>query len=289
MAVAPVGAQDAGVVDYADLAPILAERCVLCHRGDAAPAGLRLDSLEALLAGGENGPVVRAGDPEGSELIRRLRGRSQPRMPLTGPPFLSDAQIARFERWVAAGLPAGEAPSPPSAPPLPTPDEPVTYARVAPVLASHCARCHAPRGLMGEPPEGLDLTSHATTLAGGERVVVVPGHPLASELLRRVRGQARPRMPYDGPPYLSEEETRLLERWIAQGARDARGRAAAIPTGARVRLHGRLDGRWSLDGLPLEVGPGTRIDDAPGAGDRVRVRGRLRHDGGIAVERLGRR
>jgi hypothetical protein len=32
------------------------------------------------------------------ELIRRLKGLSQPRMPVTGPPFLSDAAIARFEQ-----------------------------------------------------------------------------------------------------------------------------------------------------------------------------------------------
>ncbi len=81
---------------YAELAPLLAERCVVCHAGESAAAGLRLDSLEGVLRGSAKRKVVLAGDPAGSELIRRLRGSSQPRMPMTGPPFLADAEIARF-------------------------------------------------------------------------------------------------------------------------------------------------------------------------------------------------
>jgi len=42
-------------------------------------------------------------------LIGRLKGTVQPCMPLTGPPFPSDNEIGRFERWVAAGLPKGRA------------------------------------------------------------------------------------------------------------------------------------------------------------------------------------
>ena len=37
---------------------------------------------------------------------------------------------------------------------------------------------------------------------------MVPGKPEASELVRRIRGQAHPRMPFDGPPYLSDDEIR---------------------------------------------------------------------------------
>ncbi|HSG76152.1 MAG TPA: c-type cytochrome domain-containing protein, partial [Burkholderiales bacterium] len=68
------------------MARILAERCAMCHQGEAAPLGLRLESIDSLLKGGSKGPVVKPGDPAGSELVRRLRGTSQPRMPLTGPP-----------------------------------------------------------------------------------------------------------------------------------------------------------------------------------------------------------
>ena len=67
---------------------------------------------------------------------------------------------------------------------------------------------------------------------------VIPGNPADSELVRRIRGDSRPRMPFDGPPYLSEEQIRLVEQWIAQGARDADGRRASVPSGARVRFRG---------------------------------------------------
>ncbi|WP_219724462.1 c-type cytochrome domain-containing protein [Halomonas urumqiensis] len=279
-------------VTYPDVASILAERCVMCHAGERAMAGLRLDSFEGVVAGSGNGPVVRGGDPDTSELILRLRGEHLPRMPMTGPPFLADDEIALFERWVAQGLSKGEAKTADDAAvttaPRPAPGERVTYTHVAPILARHCARCHTDNGLHGPAPEGYRLTSLAATLSPSDRVRVVPGHPEASELMRRIRGQARPRMPLDAPP-LSDDEIQLVETWIREGARDASGQAAPMPVGAKVRLHGRLGEQWQLDGLPLAVGSGTRIDKSPRPGDYVQVRGRLAADATVRVERLRRR
>ena len=84
-----------------------AKSCVMCHNASAAAAGLRLDSLEGVKKGSSRGPVVQAGNPANSEIIRRVKGSSQPRMPMTGPPWLADADVARLERWIAAGLPEG--------------------------------------------------------------------------------------------------------------------------------------------------------------------------------------
>jgi hypothetical protein len=56
----------------------------MCHSGQDAALGLRLDSLDNLNKGSRKGPVAKAGDPAGSELIRRIKGVSQPRMPMTG-------------------------------------------------------------------------------------------------------------------------------------------------------------------------------------------------------------
>lgn len=265
----------------------------MCHSGDGASAGLKLDSFEATLKGGLKGPVVKAGDPAASELIRRLKGTSLPRMPMTGPPYLPDSQIALFERWVAAGLKrggaAGVAATAPAAPPRPAPGEAVTFLHVAPIFAVRCAKCHTDNGVMGAAPEGYRLTSHEAALTTADRVRVVPRNPNASELVRRIRGQARPRMPLDGPPYLTGEEIRLIEDWIAQGARSVDGTTAAMPPGAAVRLHGTLGSRWQLDELPLVVGARTRIDKSPGPGDYVEVRGRLGEGGVVEVERLRRR
>lgn len=283
-------AQDPPV--YAEVASIFAERCVLCHAGEAAPLGLRLDSLEGVLEGSARGPVVTAGAADESELVRRVKGSSQPRMPMTGPPFLDEAEIALIERWVDGGLAAGPAAAaPPAATPSatvarPEPGQPVTWLHVAPLLAQRCAKCHTEQGLMGPAPEGFRLTSYEATLAADERVRVVPGQPGASELLRRVRGQSVPRMPFDGPPYLDAEEIALLEDWIRQGARDATGRPAALPVGAELRLHGSLEPGWRLDGLELLIGAGSRIDKRPVPGDYVEVRGRLDAEGRVVVERL---
>lgn len=294
-------AQDGGAVSYEDVAPILAERCVMCHNGPAAPLGLALDTLDAVIKGSSNGPVVVAGDPAGSELIKRIRGTSQPRMPMTGPPFLGDDEIALFEQWVAGGLAGGgaqageapvdaeqSAPAPaPAKPALPAPGEPVTYADVAPIIAQRCAKCHtASGGLMGPAPEGYILTSYESALSAGDRVRIVPGQPDASMLVRRIRGQSFPRMPFDGPPYLSAEEIRVIEDWIAQGAPDSRGQPAGVPVGAKVRLEGVLQPGWRLDGLALIVTRQTRLDKSPGPGDYVEVRGRLDRNGNIRVDRL---
>lgn len=278
---------------YSDLVSILTQRCIVCHSGESAPLGLRLDSFEAILKGSSNGPIVKSGDPEASELIRRIKGVSQPRMPLTGPPFLSDPEIAEFELWVAGGLNKGEAAAGVASPQIttarPGPGEPVTYQHIAPIFAKRCIKCHMDNGLMGSAPEGFRMVSYQSVLASNDRVRVVPGNPEASELVRRIRGQARPRMPHDGPPYLDNDEIQLITDWVSQGARDSAGKAAAIPVGAKVRLHGRLGRGWTLDGLNLNMSARTRVDKSPAPGNYVQVRGRLDASGKVNVTRLRRR
>lgn len=291
----PFTARAQAATTFADVEPIFKQHCVLCHSGSSPAAGLRLDTLNAVLKGGTRGPVAKAGAPAESELVRRIKGVSQPRMPMTGPPFLSDNEVATIERWIGGGLQAGGAAAAASTtvastaaapPPRPRPGERVTYLHVAPIFATRCAKCHTDNGQMGPPPEGYRLTSHAATVAAADRARVVPGHPAASELMRRIRGQARPRMPLDGPPFLDDDEMRLIEDWIAQGARDAAGVAAPIPVGAAVRLHGTLTAGAGLDGLALQFGRGARMDKQPPPGAYVQVRGRLDSGGGVVVERL---
>jgi uncharacterized membrane protein len=273
-------------VTYSDIAPILQQRCVMCHSGPAAPRGLHLDSLEGLLAGGDNGVVVNDGDPAASELIRRLQGVSLPRMPMTGPPFLSDEETSLFEEWIVTGMQAGADTNDPVPAEETTASEFVTFDQVAPIFATRCAKCHTDNGLMGAPPEGYRLTSYESVISTADRVRIVPGNPAASELLRRVRGQAQPQMPFDGPPFLEDEEIALIEQWIEEGARNSAGDVAPIPIAARVRLHGTLRTRWQLDDLQLNISPKTRVDGNPQSGDEVRIRGQVQADGSIRVDRV---
>lgn len=280
-------------VTYGDVAAILQSRCVVCHTGPSAPLGLRLDNLDNVLKGSQNGPVAVGGKPEASELIRRLKGVSSPRMPMTGPPFLSDGEVGLFERWIASGMKPGSNRSEARLAPVrvvrPKSGEPVTYAHVAPIFAQRCAKCHSPSGLMGPAPEGYQLISYEATISSVDRARVIPGSAEASELVRRIRGQALPRMPFDGPPYLNDEEAKLITDWINQGAKNTEGERAANPEGARVRLHGKLGSGWRLDPLEMSVLPATRLDKRPGMGDYVEVRGTVGKDGVITAERIRRR
>ncbi len=82
---------------------VLREECFRCH-GDKDKGGLKLNSLEAALRGGESGtPSLIPGKPETSEMIYRLRTTDEDLiMPPTGDP-LPEAQIASLEKWIRDG------------------------------------------------------------------------------------------------------------------------------------------------------------------------------------------
>lgn len=83
--------------------PVLVERCQKCHGNLKDPkGGLRLDSREALLHGGDSGPAVVAGDPDHSPLIEAVRHESL-EMPPDGK--LTDEQISNLVNWVKLGAP----------------------------------------------------------------------------------------------------------------------------------------------------------------------------------------
>lgn len=91
------------------IAALFRERCVMCHSGEHAAAELHLDSYKGAIAGSKNGPVLVPGDVAASELIRRVRGESQPRMPFLSYPLVAE-EIALIEYWIESGLPQGETP-----------------------------------------------------------------------------------------------------------------------------------------------------------------------------------
>jgi hypothetical protein len=84
--------------------PLLAEHCYKCHGEKKQWSGLRLDSREALLAGGDLGPAVVPGQPNESRLIVAVRHTDDD---LKMPPDskLTDQQIADLSRWVEMGAP----------------------------------------------------------------------------------------------------------------------------------------------------------------------------------------
>ena len=92
-------------VDYLrDIKPVLAERCQSCHGALKQKAGLRLDTAQRLLAGGDGDLVVIPGKPDESRLISRLTTTDvHERMPLEAAP-LKPTEIAAIRSWIEAGL-----------------------------------------------------------------------------------------------------------------------------------------------------------------------------------------
>lgn len=134
----PAGAADPSF--KADVAPVLAARCVSCHAGARAAGGYKLGTFADLTTPGKSGdaPVV-AGMAAGSELVRRLTDPDpKRRMPPDDEP-LPAAQVGAVRRWVAAGA-KFDGPDPAAAirtylPPRTHPAAPARYPAVAPVFA----------------------------------------------------------------------------------------------------------------------------------------------------------
>ena len=79
-----------------EVQPLLASRCVTCHGPDKAEGGLRLDSREAALKGGDSGPALVPGKPDESLLLMAVKAHAQ---------SIEDAAEgqAAFERHRGAG------------------------------------------------------------------------------------------------------------------------------------------------------------------------------------------
>lgn len=88
--------------------PILSRTCVPCHGPEKAKGKLRLDSLEALLHGGESGPAIQPGRPGESSLIQRvtLPLDHDDHMPPAGKLQPTADELALLRWWVEAGAPA---------------------------------------------------------------------------------------------------------------------------------------------------------------------------------------
>jgi mono/diheme cytochrome c family protein len=89
------------------------------------------------------------------------------------------------------------------------------YARdIAPLFERHCVECHGPK----KQESLLRLDSRKETLAGGmSGDAVLPGRSRDSLLLKHLRGEARPPMPYKKPP-LDPAEVDRIAAWIDAGA-----------------------------------------------------------------------
>lgn len=85
---------------------IFAQTCYRCHDSNEAEGGLVLNSEEAVMKGGDEGPIIVPGEPDESELMRRITLPSghDDVMPQKGS-SLSASQVELIRTWIAVGAP----------------------------------------------------------------------------------------------------------------------------------------------------------------------------------------
>ena len=84
--------------------PVLIRNCVSCHGPKKQESGLRLDSRDGALVGGEiEGPVINLDSPASSNLLRAVRGDGDIAMPPDSK--LKPEEIRAIETWLKAGAP----------------------------------------------------------------------------------------------------------------------------------------------------------------------------------------
>lgn len=97
-------------VDFsADVKPILNKKCITCHGGVKAKGGFSVLFREEALDTTESGkPAIIPGDPDGSEMIRRITHKDpEERMPYKHEP-LSKSEISILRSWIKQGAQWGD-------------------------------------------------------------------------------------------------------------------------------------------------------------------------------------
>lgn len=80
-----------------DIAPVLREKCLACHKAEKAKGDYRVDTFTELLQ------AVTPGKPEESELFKRLTTEDEDdRMPQESEPLPSH-EVTLFKQWITAG------------------------------------------------------------------------------------------------------------------------------------------------------------------------------------------
>ncbi len=95
-------------VSYAkEIAPAFKRSCLACHNANKAKAGLDLESVEKMLAGSDDGPVIVPGKSAESFLFLCSTHREDPVMPpennKANAPDLTPEELALLARWIDEG------------------------------------------------------------------------------------------------------------------------------------------------------------------------------------------
>lgn len=84
--------------------PLLIKHCLECHGAKKQEGGLRLDSRDGWLRGGDRGTAVIAGQPENSLLLKAVR-HDDPDLAMPPNEKLTANEISALELWIKRGAP----------------------------------------------------------------------------------------------------------------------------------------------------------------------------------------
>ena len=83
--------------------PVLASSCIECHGPRKASGGLRLDSREGIVKGGDSGAALEPGNPDTSLLVRAVRREVDAEIKMPPEKPLSKQAVEDLSRWIEAG------------------------------------------------------------------------------------------------------------------------------------------------------------------------------------------
>jgi cytochrome c len=90
--------------------------------------------------------------------------------------------------------------------------------KVKPILQTNCGKCHLDMNHKG----GLAMDTKASMMKGGrDGVVIVPGDPASSVLVKLIRHEGPPDDPKPMPPKapkMSDADIAVIEQWVKAGA-----------------------------------------------------------------------
>src|SRR5262249_34762751 len=97
-----VRADDAETFFETKIRPVLAGTCLKCHGDKKVSHGLRVDSRDALVKGGDSGPAIVPGDADRSLLIQAIR-HTHAEIKMPPDKRLPDSVSEDFAAWVKRG------------------------------------------------------------------------------------------------------------------------------------------------------------------------------------------
>ena len=133
------------------------------------------------------------------------------------------------------------------------PEAPSFETDVRPILKAYCLDCH---GGAEQLSGGLDLRLKRFLITGGENgTAIQPGAPAESLLVRRMRDGEMP----PGEKKVPAEKIRLIEHWIATGAKTAKDEPLTLEPGIGITSEERA--YWAFQPIRRPDAPSVKSAD----------------------------